>query len=78
MGRANVSAPAYRIEIMPLPADEGGGYVAWVPDLPGCMSDGDSPAEALKNVEQAIGEWIEEAKRQGTPIPAPSREAAVI
>jgi antitoxin HicB len=67
---------AYRIEIMPLPANEGGGYVAWVPDLPGCMSDGETLAEARQNVEQAIREWIEEAERQGMPIPAPSKVAA--
>jgi len=74
MGRAAVTA--YRIEIMPLPADEGGGYVAWVPDLPGCMSDGATPTEAVQNVEQAIHEWIDEAQRQGLPIPEPSVKAA--
>ena len=66
----------YRIEIMALPADEGGGYAAWVPDLPGCMSDGDTPDQARQNVELAIQEWIEEAERQGTPIPAPTKIAA--
>lgn len=74
MGRSAVNA--YRIEIMPLPADEGGGYAAWVPDLPGCMSDGDTPEQARQNVELAIQEWIEEAERQGTPIPAPKKIAA--
>jgi antitoxin HicB len=74
MGRSAVSA--YHIEIMPLPADEGGGYAAWVPDSPGCMSDGDTPDQARQNVELAIQEWIEEAERQGTPIPAPTKVAA--
>lgn len=67
-----MSAPAYRIEITKLSADEGGGYLAWVPDLPGCMSDGETRAEALANTEAAIGEWIEEAKRLGKVIPAPT------
>lgn len=66
----------YHIEIRRLSPDDGGGYLAWVPDLPGCMSDGDSEIEAVQNVRQAIAEWIEEAKRLGTPIPAPSRETA--
>jgi predicted RNase H-like HicB family nuclease len=67
--------PAYRIEIRSLPADEGGGYLAWVPDLPGCMSDGDSPTEAVQNAQQAISEWIEEAVRLGHEIPEPSHAA---
>ena len=33
----------YPIVIQPLPSDEGGGFLALVPDLPGCMSDGASP-----------------------------------
>jgi antitoxin HicB len=69
------SIPIYRIEVKPLPSDEGGGYLAWVPDLPGCMSDGESAAEAVQNAEQAVLEWIEEAERLGRKIPAPSQVA---
>jgi antitoxin HicB len=64
--------PAYQIEVRPLPPSEGGGYLAWVPDLPGCMSDGETPAEALANVQEAIVEWIDEAEREGEIIPTPS------
>lgn len=49
----------YGIVIIPLPADEGGGFAGIVPDLPGCMSDGESPEEALKNTEDAIAGWLE-------------------
>ena len=49
--------------------------MAWVPDLPGCMSDGHSAAEAVQNAEQAILEWIEEAVRLGKRIPEPSQVA---
>lgn len=31
----------YRIVVQPLPAEDGGGYLAYVPDLPGCMADGE-------------------------------------
>jgi len=41
---ANLDHP---ILIEPLPAEDGGGFVATVPDLPGCMSDGDTPEEAI-------------------------------
>ena len=40
---------AYPVTIVPLSVDDGGGYAAVVPDLPGCMSDGESPEEALAN-----------------------------
>jgi predicted RNase H-like HicB family nuclease len=63
----------YPIVIQPLPSDEGGGFLALVPDLPGCMSDGASPEEAAVNVQDAIITWIEAAIDLGHAIPAPSR-----
>jgi predicted RNase H-like HicB family nuclease len=64
----------YRVHIQPLPAEEGGGYVAMVPDLPGCMSDGETPQEALANVLDAIDAWLDCARETGRPIPRPTRE----
>lgn len=52
---------------------EGGGFIALVPDLPGCMSDGETEEEALRSVKDAIAEWIDEARRLDRPIPPPSR-----
>jgi len=63
----------YVIRIEKLSADEGGGYLATVPDLPGCMSDGETPEEALHNIQDAITAWIEAAKAWGQPVPQPSR-----
>ena len=45
--------------------------VAEVPELPGCAADGPTHAEALRNVEVVIGEWIETAQTLGRPIPQP-------
>lgn len=42
------------------------------PDLPGCMSDGATPEEALRNVQEAIASWIEAAKEWRRDIPRPS------
>jgi predicted RNase H-like HicB family nuclease len=67
--------PAYRIEVVVLPESDGGGYLAWVPDLPGCASDGETAAEAVANAKQAIAEWIEEAERLGQRVPLPSQAA---
>ena len=54
----------------------GGGYLARVPDLPGCMSDGETPEEALKNVQEAIASWIEAAQEWKMDIPHPSSHLA--
>ena len=40
------------------PAEEG-GYTAYVPSLPGCISEGDTYEEALKNIKEAIKGWID-------------------
>jgi antitoxin HicB len=63
----------YPVIIEPLPEDEGGGFIALVPDLPGCMSDGDTAEAALASVQDAVVAWVEEAKALGRPIPPPSR-----
>lgn len=64
---------AYRIVIEPLAKVDGGGYFATVPDLPGCMSDGETPEEAIVNVQDAIRCWIEAAKTLEREIPLPTR-----
>ena len=51
---------------------DGGGFLGFVPDLPGCMSHGDTREEALTCVGEAILEWIDEAKEQGRAIPEPN------
>ncbi len=63
--------PEYAVVIEPLADEDGGGYLATVPDLPGCMSDGDTREEAARNVEDAIASWLEEAKSVGRAIPEP-------
>jgi predicted RNase H-like HicB family nuclease len=63
--------------VEPLPSEEGGGFIATVPDLPGCMSDGSTPEEAVSNVQDAIVTWIEAARDMGHAVPKPSRHLAV-
>ncbi|MDX3928822.1 MAG: type II toxin-antitoxin system HicB family antitoxin [Shinella sp.] len=66
------SALEYPVIVSPLPEEEGGGFAATVPDLPGCMSDGETPQEAVSNVVDAIAAWIEAAHELGREIPPPS------
>jgi len=69
--------PDYAVIIQPLPTEDGGGFVAIVPDLPGCMSDGETREEAARNATDAIAAWIEEAVALGRGIPAPSRHVVL-
>jgi antitoxin HicB len=62
----------YAVRIERLAENDGGGYLAIVPDLPGCMSDGATPEEALKNVQEAIVSWIEAAKEWKQDVPKPT------
>lgn len=62
----------YPVSIRPLSQEEGGGYVAEVLDLQGCMADGETPEEAFKEVLSAIDSWIKTAKEFGDPVPKPS------
>ncbi|CDZ43146.1 type II toxin-antitoxin system HicB family antitoxin [Neorhizobium galegae] len=66
----------YPVLVSPLSAEDGGGFLATVPDLPGCMSDGETPQEAFSNVQDAIESWIEAAQDMGRDIPQPSLQAA--
>jgi predicted RNase H-like HicB family nuclease len=63
----------YPVLIEPLSEEDGGGYLATAPDLPGCMSDGETPEEALINVQDAIEEWLDAARSMGRVAPVPSR-----
>jgi antitoxin HicB len=73
----SVSKLEYTVVVEPLSAEDGGGFVATVPDLSGCMSDSETPEEALANVQDAILVWIETAKKLGRTIPEPSRRLAL-
>jgi len=59
----------YAIEIFY--SEEDGGYIAVVPELPGCSAFGETPEEALREVKIAIELWLEAAKKIGKEIPKP-------
>jgi len=64
-------ANKYAVLVRPLPEHDGGGYVATVPDLPGCMSDGETMTDAIDNVEGAIESWAATAETMGREVPKP-------
>jgi predicted RNase H-like HicB family nuclease len=46
-----------------------GGYVVSVPALPGCVSQGDTRADALANIREAIDLYLQDCRDAGDPIP---------
>jgi len=61
----------HKYEIIIYRSEEDQSFLAEVPELPGCMDDGATPAEALANAEVAIREWLETAQELGRDIPVP-------
>jgi antitoxin HicB len=66
-----MEAPKYPFEIRALTTEEGGGYLITFPDLPGCMSDGETIEEAIANGADAEAAWLQAAKKWGDAIPKP-------
>jgi predicted RNase H-like HicB family nuclease len=60
-----------RYEIIIFWSEEDQAFIAEVPELPGCMADGQTYQEALSNAETIIQEWIETAQEVNRPIPEP-------
>lgn len=65
----------YSVKLSHLSEDDGGGWLAEVPELEGCISTGESPQEALVNVQDAIKCWLESAREHGKQIPPPTDHA---
>jgi predicted RNase H-like HicB family nuclease len=52
-----------------LQTESDGGYVATVPALPGCISEGDNRDQALANIREAIELYVEDCRDAGDPVP---------
>ena len=52
-------------------SDADNAFIAEVPELPGCMADGQTYQKAIENVEVVIQEWLDTARELGRPIPQP-------
>jgi predicted RNase H-like HicB family nuclease len=61
----------HKYEIIIYWSNNDDSYIAEVPELPGCMADGQTYSETIKNAEIIINEWIETAKSLGREIPQP-------
>jgi len=68
----------HKYEIIVYWSEEDKAYVAEIPELPGCMADGKTYVEALKNAQVVISEWIETARSLGREIPSPKADAEAL
>ena len=65
-----------KYEIIIYWSETDNAYIAEVPELAGCMADGQTYADAVHNAEVIIGEWIETAHALGRAIPVPRGKLA--
>jgi len=72
----NRSLNQYRFTVRPLSKEEGGGYLVEYPDIPGCMSDGETVEEAIKNGREALRDCVDVFRESGRTLTKPNIEAA--
>jgi predicted RNase H-like HicB family nuclease len=68
---------SFKYELLVFWSAEDRTFVVDVPELPGCMAHGDTPAHAVANAQGAIGLWIDSAREMGRPIPRPRSRRAM-
>lgn len=61
-----------------LEPQEEGGFTVTVPDLPGCVSQGETEQECHENIAEAIAGWIETARAHGWVVPVPSVKSSSV
>jgi antitoxin HicB len=71
MSQTDFTQTEYPMAIRKLTQAEGGGYLVEFPDLPGCMSDGETLPEAVANARAAQSDWIAAMREAGRTIPPP-------
>jgi len=72
----NRNMDGYRISIRPLSKAEGGGFLVEYPEIPGCMSDGETVEEALANGREALRDCLGVFEESGRTVPKPGGKAA--
>lgn len=59
-------------------SEDDNKFIVEIPELPGCMADGITESDALKNADQVISEWIETARSLGREIPQPKGQVVYV
>ncbi len=74
--RTNRNLDTYQFTVRPLSKEEGGGYLVEYPDIPGCMSDGETIEEAIAHGREALRDCVAVLQESGRKVPKPGVEAA--
>ncbi len=61
----------YKYEVIIYWSNADGVFVAEAPELPGCIAHGETQEDALRNIQEAMGLWIDTAREFGDPVPEP-------
>ena len=67
----------YKYQIILYWSNDDAAFIAEVPELPGCMAHGNSQVDAVKNVNEATGLWIDTAREFGDTVPQPKGERLI-
>jgi antitoxin HicB len=76
MSKEQFDLESYPFTIRPLSQEDGGGFLIEYPDIPGCMSDGETPAAAILNGKDALKSALRTIREFGDPIPKPGSFSA--
>lgn len=74
--KKSLNPEAYQFIVRPLSKEEGGGFLVEYPEIPGCMSDGETVEEAIANGREALLDCIDVFRETGRKLPKLSIEAA--
>ncbi len=72
----HLNLDAYSFTIRPLTEEEGGGFLVEYPDAPGCISDGETPEEAIAHGRDALKSYLLTSVEFGDPLPKPGGSAS--
>jgi predicted RNase H-like HicB family nuclease len=76
-GQPKMNQTKHRYHINVFPSKDSDRWIAHVPDLRGCSAHGATPEEAMREVQIAIGLWLDVAREDGDPIPEPRYRPAI-
>lgn len=76
IARKHPRLDGYVFTVRPLSKEDGGGYLVEYPEIPGCMSDGETVEEAIANGKEALRDTLDVFKESGRKIPQPGKSAA--
>lgn len=62
----------YKFKVYPLSEEDGGGFYAEVPELPGCIASAETLEETMSLLQEAIESWIKVSKEKGKTVPEPT------